>query len=130
MGGFQPRHARGKPAQIQADDGSISGFKAGGLIRGPGSGTSDSIKTDKAPGTFIMPADSTQAIGPGALEGLGEKVPVSLSNGEFELPPEQVQALGEAVLTVMRNATHAPHDGGASAHGFVPRQAFAGGGVV
>lgn len=130
MGGFQPRHARGKPAQIQADDGSIRGFKAGGLIRGPGSGTSDSIKTDKAPGTFIMPADSTQAIGPGALEGLGEKVPVSLSNGEFELPPEQVQALGEAVLTVMRNATHAPHDGGASAHGFVPRQAFAGGGVV
>lgn len=130
MGGFQPRHARGKPAQIQADDGSISGFKAGGLIRGPGSGTSDSIKTVKAPGTFIMPADSTQAIGPGALEGLGEKVPVSLSNGEFELPPEQVQALGEAVLTVMRNATHAPHDGGASAHGFVPRQAFAGGGVV
>lgn len=37
------------------------GFKAGGLILGPGTGTSDSIETEKRPGTFIMPADSTQA---------------------------------------------------------------------
>lgn len=130
------------------------GFKAGGLIRGPGTGTSDSIETEKRPGTFIMPADSTQAIGPEALEELGEPeemgeeaesmegqggeageaVPVRLSNGEFEFPPEQVQALGEAVLTVMRDATHEQAKGGPKgmpkAAGFAPRQFFADGGTV
>ena len=124
------------------------GFKAGGLIRGPGTGTSDSIETEKRPGTFIMPADSTQAIGPEALEELGEAeemepsegmgrkdatVPVRLSNGEFELPPEQVQALGEAVLTVLRNATHKPagEQGEApTGKGFTPHQFFSGGGTV
>lgn len=43
------------------DGGTVGGFKPGGLIRGPGTGTSDSIETEKRPGTFIMPADSTQA---------------------------------------------------------------------
>jgi hypothetical protein len=108
------------------DGGTVGGFKPGGLIRGPGTGTSDSIETEKRPGTFIMPADSTQAIGPEALQSLGapkgmpeaegmeepgdmddrdepegEKIPVRLSNGEFELPPEQVQALGEAVRAAL-----------------------------
>ena len=110
------------------------GFKPGGLIRGPGTGTSDSIETEKEPGTFIMPADSTEAIGPDALEDMGEKVPVRLSNGEFEVPPEQVQALGEAVLTVMRDATHKTVDAaGAGAlddDGPAQPQAFAGGGAV
>ena len=126
------------------DGGTVGGFKPGGLIRGPGTGTSDSIQTEKRPGTFIMPADSTQAIGPEALEELGEvddsaveeqgeKVPVRLSNGEFELPPEQVQALGEAVLTVMRNATHQPvgeHGKAPTGKGFTPHQFFSGGGTV
>lgn len=130
------------------------GFKAGGMIRGPGTGTSDSIETEKRPGTFIMPADSTRAIGPEALEELGkpeemgeeaesmegqggksgEAVPVRLSNGEFEFPPEQVQALGEAVLTVMRDATHEQAEDGPKgmpkAAGFAPRQFFADGGPV
>lgn len=127
-----------------ADGGTVKprGFKAGGLIRGPGTGTSDSIETEKRPGTFIMPADSTQAIGPESLEEMGEvddsameeqgeEVPVRLSNGEFELPPEKVQALGEAVLTVMRDATHKPVRGFApQAEPQEPRQFFANGGVV
>lgn len=127
-----------------ADGGTVKprGFKAGGLIRGPGTGTSDSIETEKRPGTFIMPADSTQAIGPKALEEMGEvddsameeqgeEVPVCLSNGEFELPPEKVQALGEAVLTVMRDATHKPVRGFApQAEPEEPRQFFADGGLV
>ena len=42
------------------------GFKPkenGGMIRGPGTGTSDSIATEMQPGTYIMPADSTRTIG-------------------------------------------------------------------
>ena len=141
MYGFKPKSARGKTVPQLADGENV---KPRGLIRGPGTGTSDSIQTEKRPGTFIMPADSTQAIGPEALEELGEvddsaveeqgeKVPVRLSNGEFELPPEQVQALGEAVLTVMRNATHQPAGKQGEAptgKGFTPHQFFADGGTV
>lgn len=121
--------------ELGLKDGGVvpRGFKPGGLIRGPGTGTSDSIETEKEPGTFIMPADSTEAIGPEALEDMGETVPVRLSNGEFEIPPEQVQALGEAVLTVMRNATHQPAGDAQKAptsNGFAPAQHFASGGVV
>lgn len=82
----------------------------GGMVRGPGTGTSDSITTEAEPGTYIMPADSTAAIGPSALEKMGT-VPVRLSDGEFKLPPEQVMAIGEAVLKLMKDATHTPVNG-------------------
>lgn len=85
-------------------------FAEGGVVRGPGTGTSDSIEDEVPPGTFIMPADSTEAIGPSALEQLGT-VPVRLSDGEFEMPPEQVMALGAAVLKLMKDATHTPVNG-------------------
>ena len=82
----------------------------GGLVRGPGTGTSDSIPDEAEPGTFIMPADSTEAIGPSALEKMGT-VPVRLSDGEFKIPPEQVMALGAAVLKLYKDATHTPVNG-------------------
>lgn len=42
-------------------------LRNGGMIQGPGTGTSDSIKTGIPKGSYIMPADSTQQIGPKAL---------------------------------------------------------------
>lgn len=130
----------------QASAGQPQYFADGGLIRGPGTGTSDSIEDEVEPGTFIMPADSTQAIGPSALEQMGT-VPVRLSDGEFKVPPEQVTAIGEAVLKLMKDTTHTPVngvDGGqtdeevAQAQGFSPSAAqrmqelpqFADGGLV
>lgn len=120
----------------------------GGLVRGPGTGTSDSIPDEAEPGTFIMPADSTEAIGPSALEKMGT-VPVRLSDGEFKIPPEQVMALGAAVLKLYKDATHTPvngEDGGQTdaevddddgARGFNPAdriaqmpQMYADGGIV
>lgn len=82
----------------------------GGMVEGPGTGTSDSIETEAEPGTFIMPADSTKAIGANALEKLAT-VPVKLSNGEFEFPPEQVMALGAAMLKLLKDTTHTPVNG-------------------
>lgn len=82
----------------------------GGMVRGPGTGTSDSIPDEVEPDTFIMPADSTEAIGPSALEKLGA-MPVRLSDGEFKIPPEQVMALGAAVLKLYKDATHTPVNG-------------------
>lgn len=77
------------------------GLADGGMIRGPGTGTSDSIPDEMEPGTYIMPADSTRQLG---LDD--KKVPVRVSNGEYELPPEQVQAVGAAVLDAIKGVTH------------------------
>lgn len=127
MYGFQKRPHQAPPA-APPDDASARGFRAGGLVRGPGTGTSDSVKTSVPEGTYIMPADSTQKIGPEALSAAGfrpgskpkapnipgmgfgptAKVPVNLSNGEFRLSPEQVHAIGVQVLEGMKAATHTP----------------------
>jgi hypothetical protein len=79
-----------------------AGLADGGVIRGPGTGTSDSIKRDMRPGTYIMPADSTQKLANGGT------VPVRVSNGETEFTPEQVASIGAAVLEAVKSATHAP----------------------
>jgi hypothetical protein len=107
-------------------------FANGGPVRGPGTGTSDEVPDEVPNGTYIMPTDSTQAIGeqnlaamgaPGA-RGLpmagGKNVPVQLSNGEFKLPPEQVHAVGVQALDQMKDATHSP-----TAHGLPGFQAKA-----
>ncbi|WP_281686783.1 hypothetical protein [Pseudomonas citronellolis] len=94
----------------------------GGLITGPGTGTSDSIQDEVPEGSYILPADTTQAMGfgarrrpidgaPTAQPGFGayrNKVPVNVSNGEFEVPPEQVQQLGAQVLDAVKAVTHTP----------------------
>lgn len=117
------------------------GLADGGLIQGPGTGTSDDIDDEMRPGTFILPADTTQAMGMGAEaepdsddmepdDDDSGKVPVRVSNGEFEITPEQVQAIGAAVLRTVKDMTHEPA-GQPSARGFAPAaQAFADGGQV
>lgn len=142
MYGFQKRSDRPQPQKL-ADGGEVTrlGFKSkaqqereqatqagSGPVRGPGTGTSDAIKATVPPGTYIMPADSTRAMGVESLSGLGfhpkaramapqgegpklgfkpgGKVPVNLSNGEFQLSPEQVHAIGAQVLDQMKDATH------------------------
>lgn len=86
----------------------------GGQIKGPGTGTSDSIKAAVPPGSYIMPADSTAALGFGA-HSAGKQapaaqpgVPVNVSNGEYQLPPEQVHAVGVQALEQAKAATHTP----------------------
>ncbi|MGR0174569.1 hypothetical protein, partial [Pseudomonas aeruginosa] len=108
----------------------------GGRVTGPGTGTSDDIKAEVPAGSYIMPADSTEAIGEEALGGLGAPVAVNLSDGEFQLPPEQVHAVGVKALDAMKDATHTPAD--RSSDGFKPEKSapgkpemfFADGGVV
>lgn len=124
MRGFQP--AGGKPQQKTSS----------GPVRGPGTGTSDEVPDVVADGTYIMPTDSTQAIGEKNLAAMGKDggVPVNLSNGEFKLPPDQVHAVGVQALDQMKNATHTP----VAARGFAtgsqqqaePPLFFVNGGVV
>jgi hypothetical protein len=126
----------------------------GGLIEGPGTGTSDSIKKDVPEGTYILPADTTAQLGLGMpgrngqgapaqeqprLGMPGKQVPVAVSNGEYEMPPQDVHALGAVVLDQLKNATHQQKGFGltkavmAAAKGQQadgPRQFFADGGVA
>ncbi|WP_296277881.1 hypothetical protein [Pseudomonas sp. UBA7530] len=126
----------------------------GGLIEGPGTGTSDSINKDVPGGTYILPADTTAQLGLGmpgrngqngpaqeqpGLGMPGKQVPVAVSNGEYEVPPQDVHALGAVVLDQLKNATHQQKGFGLTkavmaaakrqqADG--PRQFFADGGVA
>ncbi len=85
------------------------GLADGGLVRGPGTGISDDIEDEVPEGTFIMPADSTQAVGPETMDQLGQaEVPVNLSNGEAKLPPEALQAIGAQVMEAIKDVTHVP----------------------
>ncbi len=126
--GFQP----GKRANIKGQ--GLAGFANGGPVRGPGTGTSDDVPDTVAEGTYIMPADSTAAMGEQALAGMGQKgVPVNLSNGEFKMPPEQVHAVGVQALDQIKNATHIPvgfAPGAQRGQEPEPRMFFANGGVV
>lgn len=115
------------------DELQARGYANGGMVRGKGTGTSDSIHKTVPEGTYIMPADSTKAIGARGLAGLGKKVPVALSNGEYELPPEQVHAVGVQTLDQIKNATHTPIARGLPGYtqqNQEPRQFFASGGAV
>ena len=128
--GFRPQ-APSQPVTQQAEQAPEPKpfrFADGGMIKGPGTGTSDSIAKKVPVGSFIMPSDSTAAIGEKNLGGMGfkpsRKMPVRVSNGEYELPPEQVHAIGVSVLDHMRDTTHTP------AAGFKPQHFFADGGEV
>lgn len=106
MRGFDPEVAR-----------RIKSYANGGVVRGPGTGTSDDVQATIAKGSYIMPADSTKKLGADALGELGRPVPVNLSNGEYQMPPEQVHAVGLQALNQIKDATHAPVK---SARGFAP----------
>ena len=48
-----------------------AGYANGGMVRGPGTGTSDDIETEIPAGSYIMPADSTAQLGEEALSSMG-----------------------------------------------------------
>lgn len=115
-------------AGVVADEAQARGFANGGLVRGPGTGISDDIEDEVEEGTFIMPADSTEAIGPEVMDQVGKAVPVNLSNGEAKLPPEALQAIGAQVMEAIKEVTHTP--AAKQARGDDERMSFADGGVV
>lgn len=82
----------------------------GGKIKGKGTGTSDDIKKTVPSGSFIMPKDSTDAIGEENLARLGEPTEVNLSNGEYQLSPNEVHAVGVQALEQMKGQTHTQVD--------------------
>lgn len=91
---------------ITASGVSRRGYAGGGVVRGPGTATSDSISTAVPVGTFIVRAASVRRPGVlGRLRGMLERarglssipgplVPVRLSSGEFKVPPEVVRQPG------------------------------------
>lgn len=101
-------------------------YADGGKVEGPGTGTSDSIKALKRPGTYILSADTVRAVGTKKLDDMMEKagvrkdfsgggatpsstgVPVRLSSGEYEVPPEVTQHYGEEFFNKLQQKYHRP----------------------
>lgn len=79
------------PMQRLADGGTVD-RKPHGIVRGPGTGTSDSVPAEIPRGTYILPADTTER--------------VNLSNGETKLSPKALMAVGTAALDALRATTH------------------------
>lgn len=106
----------------------------GGKIKGKGTGTSDDIKKTVPSGSYIMPKDSTDAIGEENLARLGQPTEVNLSNGEFQLTPDQVHQVGVQALDGMKDQTHEPVDQPTVGFGIggeeKPELFFANGGLV
>lgn len=108
----------------------------GGKIKGKGTGTSDDIKKTVDRGSYIMPKDSTDAIGEENLARLGQPTDVNLSNGEFQLTPDQVHSVGVQALDQMKGQTHTPVDQPQMGFGIgqggqeEPQMFFANGGLV
>jgi hypothetical protein len=103
----------------------VSTYNKGALIKGPGDGQADKIKTSVPNNTFILPADVTSAFGNGSSENGGKvlnewenslkskigkeacrilsshvkkesnPVPVWLSNNEYGVSPLSVMILGK-----------------------------------
>lgn len=87
-----------------------------GIIEGPGTGTSDSIAADIPTGSYVVPADTTQAL---------------VSNGEATISPEVMQAAMAAAMDVIKAALHTPADQQPqSAAAPAEPPAFADGGLV
>lgn len=107
------------PFAEEAEEGKAEG----GPVEGPGTGTSDSISTRKAVGSYVLSADTVRAIGTKKLEGMmeqagvrrgfgaepdpgGEKV--KLSTGEWVMPPEVVDHHGEEFFNKLQQKFHKP----------------------
>ena len=62
---------------------SASEMAKGGLVRGPGTGTSDSIPAKLSAGEYVMPADTVRAVGKPALDQMraSTHTPVHMADG-------------------------------------------------
>jgi len=79
------------PAPAFANGGRVD-REPEGVVRGPGTGTSDSVPAEVLRGTYVVPADSTEQ--------------VNLSNGELKVAPETLMHMGAAALDALRADTH------------------------
>jgi len=105
----QGRSNRGFTAATDEQQ-DMPALPAGGKIKGPGTGTSDSIPQRMRPGTFIVPADSVKILG---IDTLNKMANMQAPQGNFT--QEQAHAAGVAFLTQLRDATHRPVSGTADA---------------
>lgn len=73
MRGFQPARGAKTPIPMKKAAGGrpARGYANGGMVRGPGTGTSDDVEDEVPNGSYIMPADSTAAVGEPTLSALG-----------------------------------------------------------
>jgi hypothetical protein len=102
------------------------GFAEGGLVEGPGSGTSDSIPARLSNGEFVMKASAVRALGPDLLEGLNSgTLDRSSFAGAHSSPAAQATASagGAGAAAVQGGGT--ARESVRNNHFFIDREVFA-----
>lgn len=74
-----------------------AGLKHGGMVRGPGTGTSDSIAARLSDGEYVLPADTVQAIGVPALDAVKDATHAPAGKAARGFKPELFFAHGGLV---------------------------------
>lgn len=100
------------------------GLKDGGHVRGPGTGTSDSIPAMLSDGEFVMPADTVRKVGVRRLQDLvdtthkpvREKGPNHYANGDLvEDPTKRPNSFGDAAAATKDSLVNQIPTGGLKA---------------
>jgi len=111
LGGLTGKGGNPQQAGFAAALGKLFGFAGGGLVQGPGTGTSDSIPARLSRGEYVVNADATRRHQP-LLEAINSgKVPSFAAGGPVNIPsvvvpkavPASPAAAGPPAVTI--NAT-------------------------
>lgn len=99
----QVNGVNGTAADIVSD--SLPGYAGGDMVRGPGTGTSDSILARLSNGEFVMRAAAVRHYGPELLRKINERrMPRFASGGEVGRSVPNIPAPGEALLNRLNPA--------------------------
>jgi len=76
---------------VAADAGGVQAYAKGGEVKGPGTGTSDSIKARLSDGEYVIPADVVERIGVAFFDSLKDRFhePAYVESVEQEEPGEK-----------------------------------------
>jgi tape measure domain-containing protein len=113
------------------DSESLPGYAAGDMVRGAGTGTSDSILARLSNGEFVMQAAAVRHYGPELLRQINERrLPRFATGGEVGRSLPHIPAPGEALLNRLNPPVPQPYGsvaltvGGDTYHMQAPQESF------
>lgn len=99
----------GSTAAASASTDTLPGYAAGDIVRGPGTGTSDSILARLSNGEFVMRAAAVQHYGPDLLRQINERrLPRFAEGGEVGRLLPDVPAPAQSIMQQLKPAAPEP----------------------
>jgi hypothetical protein len=83
---------------------TLSGYKTGGLVEGPGTGTSDSITAKLSSGEFVMKANAVSKLGSNFLDTLNSTGDISAALGSMGIKGDnQIAHINQAEAALLKS---------------------------